>query len=76
MSVPIPPPAAAVNGIVYDADCHEDESEDDDDADLFVNTNRLAAIQPEDSSSSDEETNETIVVGDESFRGARCCPPA
>lgn len=53
-SVPIAPPAAAADGIVYDANYNEEESKDDDDADLFVNTNRVAAIQLEDSSSSDE----------------------
>jgi probable RNA-binding protein EIF1AD len=54
MSVPMAPSAAAADGIVYDANYNEEESEDDDDADLFVNTNRVAAIQLEDSSSSDE----------------------
>jgi probable RNA-binding protein EIF1AD len=50
-------PTAAADGIVYEADYNEEECEDDDDddADLFVNTNRVAAIKLEDSSSSDDE---------------------
>jgi translation initiation factor IF-1 len=48
-------PTAGADGIVYEADYNEEECEDDDDTDLFVNTNRVAAIKMEDSSSSDED---------------------
>jgi translation initiation factor IF-1 len=47
-------PTESADGIVYDADFNE-ESEDDNDADLFVNTNRVVALHLEDSSSSDED---------------------